>query len=201
LDESKKLLFSILAVILVLGLIGTAFYLDGKKLTEAKAQLQAKASEEAQLKQRIDVEIPHLKKQLAAETGKVADYEEALPSAQEIESMDETLNNYKLQAGVSLLERRPVREQVRRGVQAAPPLYYKYSYRLSMLADFFALGRFMTLLEGHERFIRIDEFNIKVDDEETGQLAITMKMSTFSYAKVEQPTAATTTPPLAGALR
>ena len=194
-EESKKLLFSILAVVLVLGLIGFVFYFERKNLGEAKAALAAKENEEKQLNQRIDVEIPRLKKQLAEETEKVADYEEALPSAKEIEAMDETLNNYKLQAGVSLLERRPVREQTRAAVGAQPLPYYKYSYRLSLLADFFALGRFMTLLEGHERFIRIDELDIKVDDEETGLLAITIKISTFSYAKVEQPTPTTTTTP------
>ena len=77
-EESKKLLFSILAVVVVLGLIGVAFYMDWKDLSEAKVLLQAKETEGKQLKQLIDVEIPRLKEQLAEATEKVADYEEAL---------------------------------------------------------------------------------------------------------------------------
>ena len=189
-EEHQKLILSIVAVLVIVGAIGVFFYLDSKNLSEAKAELEAKQNEEKQLRQRIDSEIPDLKKRLAEKELKVAGYEKSLPSAQEIEAMDETLNAYKLQAGVKLLERRPVREVTRPGLKAQLPLYYKYSYQLSMLADFFAWGRFLVLLENHDRFIRVDEFTAKVEDEETQLLNITMKISTFSYAKVEQPTTA-----------
>ncbi len=189
-EEHQKLILSIVAVLVIVGAIGVFFYLDSKNLSEAKAELEAKQNEEKQLRQRIDSEIPDLKKRLAEKELKVAGYEKSLPSAQEIEAMDETLNAYKLQAGVKLLERRPVREVTRPGLKAQLPLYYKYSYQLSMLADFFAWGRFLVLLENHDRFIRVDEFTAKVEDEETQLLNITMKISTFSYAKVVQPTTA-----------
>jgi len=190
LEEHQKLILSIVAVLVIVGAIGVFFYLDSKNLSEANAELEAKQNEEKQLRQRIDSEIPDLKKRLAEKKLKVAGYEKSLPSAQEIEAMDETLNAYKLQAGVKLLERRPVREVTRPGLKAQLPLYYKYSYQLSMLADFFAWGRFLVLLENHDRFIRVDEFTAKVEDEETQLLNVTMKISTFSYAKVVQPTTA-----------
>ena len=189
-EEHQKLILSIVAVLVIVGAIGVFFYLDWQNLSEANAELEVKQNEEKQLRQRIDSEIPKLKERLAEKELKVAGYEETLPSAQEIEAMDETLNAYKLQAGVKLLERRPVREPTRSGVKAQAPLYYKYSYRLSMLADFFAWGEFLVLLENHDRFIRVDEFTAKVEDEEEQLLSITMKISTFSYAKVEQPTTA-----------
>ncbi|MCK4300474.1 MAG: type 4a pilus biogenesis protein PilO, partial [Planctomycetes bacterium] len=190
-EEHQKLILSIVAVLAIVGAIGVFFYLDWKNLSEANAELEAKQNEEKQLRRRIDSEIPDLKRRLAEKELKVADYEKTLPSAKEIEAMDETLNAYKLQAGVKLLERRPVRDPgARPGVKAQPPLYYKYSYQLSMLADFFAWGEFLVLLENHDRFIRVDEFTAKVEDEETQLLSITMKISTFSYAKVEQPTTA-----------
>lgn len=189
-EEHQKLILSIVAVLAIVGAIGVFFYLDWRNLSEANAELEAKQNEEKQLRQRIDSEIPDLKRRLAGKELKVAGYEKSLPSAQEIEAMDETLNAYKLQAGVKLLERRPVREVTRAGLKAQLPLYYKYSYQLSMLADFFAWGRFLVLLENHDRFIRVDEFTAKVEDEETQLLSITMKISTFSYAKVEQPTTA-----------
>lgn len=189
-EEHQKLILSIVAVLVIVGAIGGLFYFGWKSYSEAKSELEVKQNEEKQLRQRIDSEIPDLKKRLAEKELKVAGYEKTLPSAQEIEAMDETLNAYKLQAGVKLLERRPVRDMTRAGAKAQAPLYYKYSYRLSMLADFFAWGRFLVLLENHDRFIRVDEFTVKVEDEETQLLSITMKISTFSYAKVEQPTTA-----------
>ncbi len=190
-EEHQKLILSIVAALAIVGIIGGLFYVGWKSYSEAKSELEAKQNEEKQLRQRIDLEIPDLKKRLAEKELKVAGYEKSLPSAQEIEAMDETLNAFKLQAGVKLLERRPVRDPgTRPGVKAQVPLYYKYSYQLSMLADFFAWGRFLVLLENHDRFIRVDEFTAKVEDEETQLLNITMKISTFSYAKVEQPTTA-----------
>ena len=147
-EEHQKLILSIVAVLVIVGAIGVFFYLDWKNLSEANAELEAKQNEEKQLRQRIDSEIPNLKRRLAEKELKVADYEKTLPSAKEIEAMDETLNAYKLQAGVKLLERRPVREPgTRSSVKAQPPLYYKYSYQLSMLADFFAWGEFLGVHE------------------------------------------------------
>lgn len=192
-EENQKLILSIVVVLAILAIIGFALYLDRKKLSQAQAELQVKLNEEQQLRQRIEVEIPRLKGELVEKEAKVAEYEKTLPSAKEIEAMDETLNAYKDQADVMLMERQTVRETARPSIQAQPPLYYKYSYRLGIKADFFAWGKFLNLLENHHRFIRVDEFAVKVENEATGMLDITMKVSTFSYAKVEQPTPAVTT--------
>lgn len=188
-EEHQKLILSVAVVLVVLAAIAAGLYWQWNKLSTAQADLAAKEQEAAQLRQRIDVDVPRLKKELVEKQARVADYEKTLPSAKEIEAMDETLNAYKLRAGVKLLERRPVRETVRPRPPGQVQLYYKYSYRLSMLADFFAWGKFVNLLENHERFIRVDEFDVKVEDEATGLLNITMKVSTFSYAKVQAPTA------------
>ena len=190
-EEQQKLILSIAVVLVVLAALAGALYWEWKKLSAAQADLAAKEQEAQQLHQRIQNDIPRLKKELAEKQARVAEYEKTLPSAKEVESMDETLNAYKLQAGVQLLERRPVRETGRRQVPGQVQLYYKYSYRLTMTADFFAWVKFVNLLENHERFIRVDEFDVKVEDEESGLLNITMKISTFSYAKVQTPAAPT----------
>jgi len=202
LEENQKLILSIAVVALVLVAIGSGLYLDWKKLSAARAELDEKEQESVQLDQQIDIEIPALKERKRQLGERVADYEKILPSAKEIEAMDETLNSYGGQARIKVLERRPVRETRRPTVPGQVPLYEKYSYRLSMVADFFSWVEFVRLLENHERFIRVDELDVRVDDEETGALAITMKVSTFSYAKVEQPTSVTPAPtaaaPVAG---
>jgi len=195
-EENQKLLLSVVVVLVVLVAIGGGLYLEWNRLSAASADLEAKKQDEATLHQRIDKDIPRLKAELASKTEKVAEYEKSLPSAQEIEAMDETLNNYKVQAGVKLVERRPVQESGG-GAAAAKvqqPLYYPYSYRLTLSADFFSWGKFVNLLENHERFIRVDEFDAKPSSKEPGILDITMKISTFSYAKVEQPKVGTETP-------
>jgi Tfp pilus assembly protein PilO len=200
-EENQKLLLSVVVVLVVLVAIGGGLYLEWKRLSAASADLEAKKQDGAALHQRIDKDIPRLKGELASKTEKVAEYEKSLPSAKEIEAMDETLNNYKVQAGVKLVERRPVQESGggAAAAKAQQPLYYPYSYRLTLSADFFSWGKFVNLLENHERFIRVDEFDTKPSSKEPGILDITMKISTFSYAKVEQPKAATEAPTAAAA--
>jgi Tfp pilus assembly protein PilO len=193
-EENQKLLLSVVVVLVVLVAIGGGLYLEWKRLSAASADLEAKKQDGAALHQRIDKDIPRLKGELASKTEKVAEYEKNLPSAKEIEDMDETLNNYKVQAGVRLIERRPVQETGSEAAKGQQPLYYKYSYRLALAADFFSWATFVNLLENHARFIRVDEFDAKPSTKEPGILDVTMKISTFSYAKVEQPKVAAATP-------
>jgi Tfp pilus assembly protein PilO len=198
-EESQKFLLTVLVVVVTLGAIGAGLYWEWNGLGVARAELAAKTQDEANLHQLIDKDIPRLREELDSKKQKVAEYEKTLPSAKEIEDMDETLNNYKVEAGVRLIERRPIQESGSETPKGQQPLYYKYSYRLSLAADFFSWGVFTNLLENHERFIRVDEFDAKPSSKEPGILDITMKISTFSYAKVEQPKVAAATPTPAGA--
>lgn len=193
-EENQKFLLTVVVVLVILGVIGGALYWERNRLSAATTELASKTQEEANLHQRIDKEIPRLREELAKKSDKLTEDEKALPSAKEIEGMDETLNNYKVQAGVRLIERRPIQETTSAPAKAQPPLYYKYSYQLTLAADFFSWGVFTNLLENHERFIRVDQFGAKPSTREPGILDITMKVSTFSYAKVEQPKAAAATP-------
>jgi Tfp pilus assembly protein PilO len=189
-EESQKFLLTVVVVLLIIGAIGGGLYWEWTTLGAARAELARKQQEEAKQHELIDKDIPRLKEELASKTEKVAEYEKTLHSAKEIEDMDETLNNYKVQAGVRLIERRPVQETGSEAAKAQQPLYYKYSYRLALAADFFSWATFVNLLENHARFIRVDEFDAKPSTKEPGILDVTMKISTFSYAKVEQPKAA-----------
>jgi len=184
-DESQKLLLTVVVVILVLGAIGAGLYFNYQKLQEANAELEKKMKKAKELQDVVEVQMPKVKRTLAEKRQLVAQYEETLPSATEIESMDETLNQYKNESGVRLLERRPVRE-ASRAKEENTQSYYKYSYRLSLQADFFSWVEFVRLLETHERFIQVDEFTVRKESDEPEVLDVDMKISTFSYAKVQQ---------------
>ena len=198
-EENQKLILSVVVVVLVAAAIGGGLYWGWKQLEAAQQDLEKKKQEEQELRHQIEVEIPKLKEELDSKRDLVATYEKTLPSAKEIEEMDETLNRYKLQAGVTLESRQPERRRVTGGARAQVLPYDEYSYQLSLEGDFFAWVEFLRLLENHERFIRVDAFDVRVvegEEEEEEKLEVTTKVSTFSFAKVE-PTREATAPPAA----
>ncbi len=109
-EENQKLVLSIVVVVVVLAVIGGGLYWDWKKLQVAETELGKTEKEKQELDKRISHEIPAMKEELESKKELVAEYEKTLPSATEIEAMDETLNNYKEQAGVMLWSRRPERQ-------------------------------------------------------------------------------------------
>jgi Tfp pilus assembly protein PilO len=185
-DESRKLLLTLVVVVVALGLIGAGLYHDNKQLKEARVQLEEKKTREAALRTITDVRLPQAREALATKRELVALYMTTLPSATEIESMDETLNQYKDESGVNLTERRPVRTATAPAEEQSQS-YYRYSYNLSLEGDFFSWVHFMRLLETHQRFVQIDEFDVRKTSDDPEVLDVKMKISTFSYAKVRQP--------------
>ncbi len=197
-DETRKLVVSIVVVLLLVAGLTVLIYFGVKTQNQLKGDITDKEQLVVGLEAKI-AQIPDLRKhkEMLAESQEIA--ERVLPDVKELEALDEVLTSFERQSGFELLERNPRLTRAPISPQAPQEPYEKYTYTLKGRGDFFAFVKLLSLLERHERFIRVDSFDIKVKPEESEEFPlcdVSLEISTFSYAA---PTPAPAAAPQTGA--
>lgn len=163
--ETQKLIISVVifAVVVVLLCAGVAyFFFRCRNLDEKIAEVKNAVAE---LDARIN-QIPALAEKCEVMKREDDEFAAFLPTDQEAsidEFFEDSVFEYGKKTGVRILSAkrvtalaapRPGLEE--RGIANVEPV----TYDLSLKAGFFAFGKFLSLLESHKRFIRIDSFSI-----------------------------------------
>jgi len=177
-DERAALLITVVVVITaVIGIsVGLFFsYRELEKVRQANADLEKRISEAENKKSRI----PALEEEISVMLADLVLYEEILPDEKEIENIMDLLNDFKKEAKVEIISLTPQRA---RGVTlAGQQNYERYTYTIKLQGTYFTVMRFINLLETHNRFIRIDKFDIKQKDMDSLINDTTLTISTFSF--------------------
>jgi Tfp pilus assembly protein PilO len=198
LNETRKLIISIVVAIVVVAGLAVLLYFGVKSRKTLQDEIATKGKQVATLDQKIDT-IKGLRedKEKLAASQQLA--EEVLPDEEEVEELDQVLSQLEQQAEVVIdLVSRKVRAQVLTPQARAAKLpYERHTYTLKGEGPFFAFNKFLSLLETYKRFIEVDSFDIKSKAEEYPLTDFTVDISTFSYRATKAP--ATATSPQTGA--
>ncbi len=199
-DETKKLIISIVVVIVVVVGLGVLLYFGVKSRKTLQDEIATKTTKVASLDQKIATikGLQEDKKRLAA-SQQLA--EEVLPDEKKVEELDQVLSQLEQQAGVQIVDlesRKPRAQVLTPQARAAKLPYERYAYTLKGKGPFFAFTKFLSLLETYQRFIQVDSFDISSKAEEYPISDFTVEISTFSYQATKAPATATT-PPQTGA--
>ena len=177
-DERSALLITVVVVILVAIGIGVGLFFTYRELgnvREANADLY-KRIRDAEKKKSM---IPALEEEISVMLGDLVLYEEILPDEKEIENIMDLLNDFKKEAEIEIISLTP--QRARAVAQAVQQNYERHAYSIKLRGTYFRIMRFINLLETHNRFIRIDKFDIKQKDMDLLINDITLDISTFSF--------------------
>lgn len=190
-DETRKLVISIVVAILVVVGLGVLLYFGARSHKELKDEITTKEQQVAALDQKISrIEKLEKEKEMLAAGQQLA--KEVLPDGEEVERLDQILTLLEQQAEVDVVDlrsRKPVVRAPTPRAKAAKLPYERYAYTLKGRGTFFAFAKFASLLESYKRFIQVDAFDIRMKPEEFPISEFTMDISTFSYRMVPAPAA------------
>jgi Tfp pilus assembly protein PilO len=195
-DERQALIITVIVVVLAVVAIGAGLFFTYRELgqlNEENANLDAKITD-AQNKVN---KIPDLKKQVSILLADLVLYEEILPDEKEIENIQDLFNDFKKEASIEIVSVRP--KAVRTSMRPVQANYDQHTYDLKLVGTYYQFMKFVNLLETHNRFIKVDTFEIRQKDPDSLISDIALTISTFSF---KAPAAAPVRPaPAAGVAR
>ncbi|MEO0481730.1 MAG: type 4a pilus biogenesis protein PilO [Planctomycetota bacterium] len=182
-DEKKAIiLIAAIGGTITLGALAGVYFtydeIDAKEeaIQAAKTQLQDSERKIAQ--------IPKLEDDVIVLRENVDTYTRILPDTKEVGDFTRTLNGFASQVGITIENWLPQKEQKPKGK------FTNYSYKLKTKASTWQLLRFMSLIENHERFMKISALQLRsttgteilIADAEEGVIHdIDMTVETYVY--------------------
>jgi len=178
-SEGRKMLISVLVVIVTLGGVGTWLGVGMQTSEKLEISIKQKGTKLAELQEKIAA-VPALRQEQQKLSGELQVLETILPNDRELNKIFDTLSEYEKEAGLEIRRFNPVREKTERG-NGTETSYRKVSYDLELVGEYFSLVKFLNLLENHKRFVQVDSFNIKQKDEDSAVNELSVKCSTFVF--------------------
>jgi Tfp pilus assembly protein PilO len=178
-SEGRKTLISVAVMMLLLAGVTTWLVLGANATHRLESSISTKSAKLAEIREKQGA-IPALRQEQQRLAGELTEYETILPNDRELNKIFDTLSEYEKTAGLEIQVFNPVREKEdKRAVSETS--YKRVSYDLDLVGDFFSAVRFISLLENHNRFVRIDSFSVKQKSEDDPVNEISLKLSTFVY--------------------
>ncbi len=178
-SEGRKLLISVLVVVVTLGGIVAWLVVGMKTSRRLDVSVKQKAQQLTDLQEKVAA-IPTLRQEQQRLAGELEECETILPNDREQNKIFDTLSEYEREAKVEIQSFSPVRERKSRP-GAAQTSYRKVSYDLDLGGEYFNLVKFLNLLENHHRFMQVDSFKIKQKDENSPVNDVSLNISTFVF--------------------
>ena len=159
--EARKLVISVIVMLVALAGVGTWLTLGWRQSGALQKSIADKGRELATLREKMAA-VPELRQERQRLAGELDEYETILPNDREFAKILDTLSEYLKKAGVEMRQFTPVREKDDKKSTAS---YKRVSYELDVTGDYFSFIRFLNLLENHNRFIQVDAFTVKQKEE------------------------------------
>jgi len=193
LAESQKLALTIVTIIVVALILGFLMYSSHKVLKETVEANDKLTRETEKLKIEKIAKIPQKKAALAKLQKNAPVYRSMFPPVKGESKFNDFIELCRKKTKMMILSIEEKR-QTGSGRQRTRKATTTYSYELKMMGTFDQFCSFMSMLEAHGyedylRFIKVDKFNIKKEDEDENEQNINdikLTVSMMSYAALER---------------
>lgn len=176
-DEKQKMIIAAAVGVLLVGVLLYLTYSAKTQKEAAEKDIAAFQKRFREARERIK-EIPALRQKEFELNNAVNEYVKILPTEQEVEKMYDTVNDLKDEAGIQLSSYRPGK-QAGKSRQKMSSNFQMHTRDIRISGNFFAIVKFINLIERYKRFMRVESFDLKPTEGDI--LDSTVKFSTFTY--------------------
>ena len=180
-DEKKWILVCVIFM-LIIGYLFYIFVWNGntKRIAQLNLEINGtgptdeKSLQNKLIKYKQIVEGPESQAQIAELTAKIALFEKRLPEKREIPSLLTFFRQAADDSGTKFVT-------INALAQVTSEYYVEIPFQVSLKAKYHSLGQFINKVENHERFMRVDNPDLKSASDEPMVHNATIRVSTFMF--------------------
>lgn len=180
-DEKKW----IIVAILLLAIIGYLFYafvwkVNMQRVTQLNQEIYGSGpTDENALQNKYErykqiVEGPEMQTKIAELTAKIGMFEQRLPEKRDIPKLLTFFRQAADESGTKFVS-------IQALAQVTSEYYIEIPFNVMVRAKYHPLGQFINKVENQERFMRVDDADLKATNDETYQHEARMKISTYMF--------------------